>query len=200
MGGCVAPEKTVIVPDRTSAFKDLYGLVVVGRTVDLETLVDFNKLLRLPRRSLLGSTTLAVFQFSYPLLRRLRRREAVTLKWKDRSFRVWVEEEQEVWIPDCLGSEDFEFGEDGSLLHSSPVCRLVIFGGEEVDGTFQSNESPVIEESLVGKGGSSHADSPMHVAGVNHNSGGMFEEDVGLPRDPPPLQSNLPVVGQSCRI
>ncbi|KAM0070474.1 putative RNA recognition motif domain, nucleotide-binding alpha-beta plait domain superfamily [Helianthus debilis subsp. tardiflorus] len=38
-------EKVVVVPDRTVAFSDLVGKAVVGRTVDLETLVDFNRLL-----------------------------------------------------------------------------------------------------------------------------------------------------------
>ncbi|MFS7977031.1 hypothetical protein Hanom_Chr10g00899431 [Helianthus anomalus] len=40
-------EKCIIVPDRTSAFEDLYGIAVVGRTVDLEALVDFDKLLKI---------------------------------------------------------------------------------------------------------------------------------------------------------
>ncbi|KAF5763710.1 hypothetical protein HanXRQr2_Chr15g0683551 [Helianthus annuus] len=40
-------EKVLVVPDRTVAFKELLGLAVVGKTVDLETLVDFDRLLRI---------------------------------------------------------------------------------------------------------------------------------------------------------
>ncbi|KAJ0780408.1 putative RNA-directed DNA polymerase [Helianthus annuus] len=36
-------EKTIVVPDRSGAFKDLFGLALVGRTKNLETLVDFDK-------------------------------------------------------------------------------------------------------------------------------------------------------------
>ncbi|KAJ0657265.1 hypothetical protein HanLR1_Chr14g0545051 [Helianthus annuus] len=41
--------KVLVVSDRTSTFKDFYGVSVVGRTVDLETLVDFDKLLRIAK-------------------------------------------------------------------------------------------------------------------------------------------------------
>ncbi|KAF5816924.1 hypothetical protein HanRHA438_Chr02g0048261 [Helianthus annuus] len=177
--GSVASEKTIIVPDRTSAFKELYGLAVVGRTVDLETLVDFNKLLKIAKTefsrlhylgglSVLisfadeasakrfldsrgvwgpwfnklemwggqslplervawlkligiplhlldmdvlmkvgelfgkvlhipkisdGEQDLSIFRVGVLAEEASRIREAVTLKWKNRSFRVWVEEE-----------------------------------------------------------------------------------------------------------
>ncbi|KAJ0712825.1 putative RNA recognition motif domain, nucleotide-binding alpha-beta plait domain superfamily [Helianthus annuus] len=42
-------EQTVIVPDRTSAFQELAGLALVGRTVNLETLVDFDRLLNIAK-------------------------------------------------------------------------------------------------------------------------------------------------------
>ncbi|KAM0049545.1 putative RNA recognition motif domain, nucleotide-binding alpha-beta plait domain superfamily [Helianthus debilis subsp. tardiflorus] len=44
-------EKSIVVPDRTGAFNDLIGMALVGRTVDLETLVDFDKLLRIAKLS-----------------------------------------------------------------------------------------------------------------------------------------------------
>ncbi|KAM0020932.1 hypothetical protein Hdeb2414_s0024g00644861 [Helianthus debilis subsp. tardiflorus] len=40
-------EKSVVVPDRKVAFNELRGLAVVGRTVDLEPMVDFDRLLQL---------------------------------------------------------------------------------------------------------------------------------------------------------
>ncbi|KAM0031785.1 hypothetical protein Hdeb2414_s0017g00512991 [Helianthus debilis subsp. tardiflorus] len=42
-------EKSIVVPDRTGAFSNLSGLALVGRTVDLETLVDFDRLLRIAK-------------------------------------------------------------------------------------------------------------------------------------------------------
>ncbi|KAM0062145.1 putative RNA recognition motif domain, nucleotide-binding alpha-beta plait domain superfamily [Helianthus debilis subsp. tardiflorus] len=39
------PKKELVVPDRTVAFSELFGKAVVRRTVDLETLVDFDRLL-----------------------------------------------------------------------------------------------------------------------------------------------------------
>ncbi|KAJ0669542.1 hypothetical protein HanPI659440_Chr17g0702331 [Helianthus annuus] len=206
-------EKSLIVPDRTGAFKDLHEVAVVGRTVDLETLVDFDKLLRIAKISasniqyLGGLSILSSFGeksatskfldsrkiwgpwFSkldvwsgqcLPLERVAwlrvvgiplhlfdpetltgigelfgkvlyapkgleedadlsgcrvgvlvgevkRIKESVTLKWKERSFRVWVEEEQEGWVPDCLeqeGSVDCSDQECSSPLCSSPVVRM----------------------------------------------------------------------------
>ncbi|KAJ0544053.1 putative RNA recognition motif domain, nucleotide-binding alpha-beta plait domain superfamily [Helianthus annuus] len=38
-------EKYVVVPDRTSAFSSMFGLALVGRVVNLETLVDMDRLL-----------------------------------------------------------------------------------------------------------------------------------------------------------
>ncbi|KAJ0571130.1 putative RNA recognition motif domain, nucleotide-binding alpha-beta plait domain superfamily [Helianthus annuus] len=48
VGNAVA-EKMVVVPDRMSAYKELHGLAVVGRTTDLETLVDFNRLMKIAK-------------------------------------------------------------------------------------------------------------------------------------------------------
>ncbi|KAJ0503100.1 hypothetical protein HanHA300_Chr11g0420411 [Helianthus annuus] len=42
-------ERSVVVPDKMAAFEELRGLGVVGRIVDLETLVDFDKLLRIAK-------------------------------------------------------------------------------------------------------------------------------------------------------
>ncbi|KAJ0561082.1 hypothetical protein HanHA300_Chr06g0218811 [Helianthus annuus] len=46
-GDKVEAEFTVVVAESSSAFLDLYGKAVVGRTVDLETLVDFDRLLNI---------------------------------------------------------------------------------------------------------------------------------------------------------
>ncbi|KAJ0593536.1 putative RNA recognition motif domain, nucleotide-binding alpha-beta plait domain superfamily [Helianthus annuus] len=41
--------KSIVAPDRTEAFSDLYDTAVIGRTVNLETLVDFDKLMRIAK-------------------------------------------------------------------------------------------------------------------------------------------------------
>ncbi|KAF5777080.1 putative RNA recognition motif domain, nucleotide-binding alpha-beta plait domain superfamily [Helianthus annuus] len=48
MADCTV-SKVLIVPDRTLAFKEFFGVAVVERTVDLETLVDLDKLLRIAK-------------------------------------------------------------------------------------------------------------------------------------------------------
>ncbi|KAF5787418.1 hypothetical protein HanXRQr2_Chr10g0452521 [Helianthus annuus] len=50
-------ERFIVVPDRSGAFKNLHGLALVGRTKNLEILVDFDKLLRIV------NITVAHFQY-----------------------------------------------------------------------------------------------------------------------------------------
>ncbi|KAM0003499.1 putative RNA recognition motif domain, nucleotide-binding alpha-beta plait domain superfamily [Helianthus debilis subsp. tardiflorus] len=45
----VSKEKMVVVSDRLSTFKEVIGSVVIGRTTDLETLVDLDKLFRIAK-------------------------------------------------------------------------------------------------------------------------------------------------------
>ncbi|KAF5778507.1 hypothetical protein HanXRQr2_Chr12g0548331 [Helianthus annuus] len=57
--------KSIVMPDKTGAFKELFRISVVGRTVDLETLVDFDRLLwiakiRFSRIQYLGGLTILV--------------------------------------------------------------------------------------------------------------------------------------------
>ncbi|KAJ0485317.1 putative RNA recognition motif domain, nucleotide-binding alpha-beta plait domain superfamily [Helianthus annuus] len=41
--------KSVVVPDRTATFRDLWGVAMVAKSVDLETLVDLNRLFRIAK-------------------------------------------------------------------------------------------------------------------------------------------------------
>ncbi|KAJ0610320.1 hypothetical protein HanHA300_Chr01g0002491 [Helianthus annuus] len=213
------------------AFEELRGLAVVGRTVNLETLVDFDKLLRIAKigfkniQYLGGLTILVSFENSegarsflssrkvwdpwfsklesweghaLPLERVVwlkisgvplhllnpeildmvggvfgkvlhvkksfleekdlsvtrvavlageanRVREMIKVVWKDRSFRVWVEEEPEDWIPDCLRFE--EVSVDGSLSPNSvePVANTA--------GSSPLASSPVVVCSKMGSRG-----------------------------------------------
>ncbi|KAF5773317.1 hypothetical protein HanRHA438_Chr13g0597921 [Helianthus annuus] len=250
MGAGADGSKVLILPDRTSAFVEHIGSSVVGRTVDIETLVDFDKLLRIAkidcsRIQYVGGLSLLIsFRDKDSANRFLDSREvwdpwfsklevwkgqslpfervawlkihgiplhlletdvlrqvgdlfgkvlhcpgtldddsdlslvrvgvlvgeaqsfrcSVTLQWKDKYFRLWVEEEQEAWVPDCLnGTIGPSFVMDSnSPAMSSPIGRMSEEGGEEVKesgGDTGGEKSPRVE------GGCSHA-----------NEGSMHEE------------------------
>ncbi|KAJ0639185.1 putative RNA-binding domain superfamily [Helianthus annuus] len=246
--GVVSYVKSVIVPDRTSAFKDLVGSAVIGRMVDLETLVDFDKLLSIAKvevakfQYLGGLSTIISFQDSVaankflearniwgPWFSKLepwggqslpmervawlslhsiplhllesdvlsqvgelfgivlhvpevlrencdlsvfkigvlvgevqRIREVVSLKWKDRSFRVWVQEDKDVWVPDSLEGEFFGTLASGSPLKSPPMVEVADPESGE-DGEFQKMEGVEnAEESHVNVADSPEVDCAMH--------------------------------------
>ncbi|KAJ0862986.1 hypothetical protein HanPSC8_Chr12g0524671 [Helianthus annuus] len=239
-GGSYVAGKSVIVPDRMAAFNEVVGLAVVGRTVDLETLVDLDKLMRIGKvpfskiQYLGGLSTLITFADgdsmgsflkarviwgtwfskleewkgqSLPLERvawlnlhgiplhlfceevvsivgdlfgkvlhipkclddnhdlsvvsvgvlageASRIGEAVTIGWKGRNFRIWVEEEMEAWVPDYLnyGSDECPASSSDSPVMSSPV------GVVNVEGSKSVGSQGEMEESLVGDVRCSHAD------------------------------------------
>ncbi|KAJ0759799.1 putative RNA recognition motif domain, nucleotide-binding alpha-beta plait domain superfamily [Helianthus annuus] len=212
MDGCsgsASGNRVLVVPDRTSAFKDSFGVSVVGRTVDLETLVDFDKLLRIAkvpysRIQYLGGLSLLisfvdeaaakcflenrdvwgpwftkvevwkgqtlpmervawlrlvgiplqlldidVFSLIGGLFGKVlhypksldddldlslvrvgvlageasRIKEVISLSWKNKSFRILVEEELDAWVLDCLGYSVINLQSPGSEspMMSSPV-------------------------------------------------------------------------------
>ncbi|KAJ0704417.1 hypothetical protein HanPI659440_Chr14g0562471 [Helianthus annuus] len=275
-----AGEKSVVVPDRMVAFKESFGLAVVGRTVNLETLVDFHRLLRIAkieyyRIQYLGGLSIlvsfsdgeAASRFlesreiwnpwfskleawggqSLPLERvaclklcgiplhliesdvlklvgelfskvihvpesleedkdlsffrigvlageAQRIREFVSLKWKNISFRVWVEEEQEIWVPDCLVGQDGSSSGGGSAEQSSPVGNLGDSGGVGVEGSQKVEGWEGIDESPVEIVGIPHNDTPMHE--VVFNVGGGAEVNGGGPsRDDEGIKDGNPFVG-----
>ncbi|MFS8027356.1 hypothetical protein Hanom_Chr16g01497761 [Helianthus anomalus] len=195
-------EKTIVVPDRLVAFDVLRGRAVVGRTVDLETLVDFAKLLRIAKisveniqylgglsilisfgdnagasaflnarkvwepwfskveiwggqggfgkvlhvmKSLVEEKDLSLSRVAVLAGEASRIREKMKLVWKDRVFRVWVEEELEDWVPDCLGGHRAEYSPGVSLDAESPVdCN---------GGSSPLASSPVVGFSGLGNRG-----------------------------------------------
>ncbi|KAJ0466628.1 putative RNA recognition motif domain, nucleotide-binding alpha-beta plait domain superfamily [Helianthus annuus] len=223
------PSKYVVVPDKLVAFNSLFGLSLVGRVVDLETLVDFDRLLRIAKvvvanvqylggLSILISFHDAVSASSFleskvvwgPWFSRLdvwngqslplervawlrligiplhlfepdvmtqvgelfgkvlhvpkmveedldlsvcsvavligevgRISDVISLRWNRKCYRIGVEEEQQVWIPDCLGAAGIN---ESKASESSPVVDLPCSGSEG------SEESPVkVGEGVVGE-------------------------------------------------
>ncbi|KAJ0725403.1 hypothetical protein HanPI659440_Chr12g0458331 [Helianthus annuus] len=102
--------------------------------------------------------------------------DAVSLRWNSKSYRIGVEEEQQVWIPDCLGVS----GPNGSnASESSPVVDLQCSGSEG------SEESSVkigegVDGETIGKNMEPPhvASFPMHEA---REGGGGHDFEVRFP-------------------
>ncbi|KAM0028546.1 hypothetical protein Hdeb2414_s0018g00515171 [Helianthus debilis subsp. tardiflorus] len=248
--GSVPGNKVVVVPDRTAAFKEFFGISVVGRTVNLETLVDFDKLLRIAnvpysRIQYLGGLFLLisfvdvasansflenrdvwgpwfskveawkgqslpmervawlrligiplhlldadVFSLIGDLFGKVlhypkcldddhdlslvrvgvlageacRIKEVVSVTWKNRNFRVLVEEELDAWVPDCLGFSIIHSHSSGSdsSLNSSPVVSMSESVNVDEVGTGRPGKSGEDVSSPIYEMGNSHADgNPM---------------------------------------
>ncbi|KAJ0752884.1 putative RNA recognition motif domain, nucleotide-binding alpha-beta plait domain superfamily [Helianthus annuus] len=266
LADCFA-RKVLVVPDRTLAFKELFGLAVVGRTVDLETLVDFDKLLRIAkvpfsRIQYLGGLSILVsfgnaasadkflasrdvwnpwfskleaskgqslslervawlnihgiplhlleadvfkqvgVQFGKVLhvpdgieedqdlsLVRVgvlageaqRINEVVSLNGKNRFFRVWVEEEKEAWLPECLASSlDSQFPSgSGSPMMSSPVGGVPVGGLGEDEELGPAGVKEGVEESPREEERSFHENiGSMHVEREIDGMGVFKEKSV----------------------
>ncbi|KAL9999338.1 putative RNA recognition motif domain, nucleotide-binding alpha-beta plait domain superfamily [Helianthus debilis subsp. tardiflorus] len=241
--------KSIVVPDRTVAFKELFGLALIGKVVNLETLVDFDRLLKIAKvvvaniqyigglslllsfhdvdsanrfldakgvwgpwfnkldvwggqsfpservswlkicgipLHLLSSAVMAqvaelfgkvvhipkfseedqdlsVCRIGVLIGEAERINESISINWKNRVYRVWVEEDRNDWIPDCLSSDGSWKSEDESPALSSPVVEADISGG-------MGNVEAVHGDSGMEAGGSPgtngyvpYADSPtMH--------------------------------------
>ncbi|KAF5822559.1 hypothetical protein HanXRQr2_Chr01g0028021 [Helianthus annuus] len=242
-------EKSIVVPDKTGAFNDLFGMALVGRTVDLETLVDFDKLLRIAKLSvanlqylgglsllisfsdadsakvfmdakkvwgpwfskldywsgqslplervawlklcgiplhLLDPVVLGLVGDSFGKLLHVpklyeedldlstvrvgvlvgssgRIKEEVSLRWKDRSFRIWVEEDSDVWVPDFLDRDVDSDLVDDSSPEFSPVDDTVS-GSGEMEGLQSSEFGVPVEETPNNVGPIPHTfNSPSRV-------------------------------------
>ncbi|KAJ0626441.1 putative RNA recognition motif domain, nucleotide-binding alpha-beta plait domain superfamily [Helianthus annuus] len=243
-------EKSVVVPDRTGAFGYLSGLALVGRTVDLETLVDFDRLLRISKtivaniQYLGGLSLLVTFHDEASVRGFLDRREVwepwftkldpwcgqtlplervawlklngiplhlfdadvmglvgglfgkvlhvpkyfeedqdlsyscvgvlvgtadpisegVSLRWKNRSFRIWVEEDSKPWVPDCLGSANEKKSEDGTSDVSPPVVSSPGLVDRTVGGSQSAGlEGGAMEPQRVNAVFPHAVPTPMHV-------------------------------------
>ncbi|KAJ0877858.1 putative RNA recognition motif domain, nucleotide-binding alpha-beta plait domain superfamily [Helianthus annuus] len=250
--------KSIVAPDRTEAFSDLYDIAVIGRTVNLETLVDFDKLMRIAkvdfsRIQYLGGLTILISFLDKSAARRFldaknlwepwftkleawrgqslhlervawlklsgiplhlldtdflsqigalfgkvlhvpkgleeeqdlsvcrvgilageanRINEVVKVKWKNRLFRTWVEEELDDWIPDCLGVPIRAFSDISSPMASSPVIGNSFAGNKEPEGSQQEFEGAGGGGVSVNDAGDSHdVEVPMHEDRENVGAG-----------------------------
>ncbi|KAF5774675.1 hypothetical protein HanRHA438_Chr13g0613941 [Helianthus annuus] len=241
-------EKLVVIPDRVSAFSKKVGSVVIGKTVDLETLVDMDKLLRIAKvkydriqylgglfifivfmdseaaDKFLGASEvwgpwfskleawgghilpmervawlslhginvnlldhevlvqigelfgkvlfapnelgvdsdLSVFKIGVLAGEVHRISDVVSLKWKDKTFRIWVDEDQDPWVPDCLNRSEWSTSVDNSPVMSSPVCAQEKSGEESVGWSQKLDGEKEDEQPAVNVGAPLEGDIPMH--------------------------------------
>ncbi|KAM0017660.1 hypothetical protein Hdeb2414_s0027g00690551 [Helianthus debilis subsp. tardiflorus] len=221
-------EKVIVVPDRTGAFNNLVGVALVGRTVDLETLVDFDRLLKIAKLTVANFQYLGIWSpwFSkldpwrgqtLPLERvawlklsgipihlfysevmgqigelfgkilhvpkffeeeqdlSIARvgvlvgssnsiKEEVSLRWRDRTFRVWVEEDQEIWVPDCFGRDDCSELLNMKSSETTPDVDMQDSGTGEKEENQPSDAGGEAEEPQAPNVTFPHVDlSPGHV-------------------------------------
>ncbi|KAM0008617.1 hypothetical protein Hdeb2414_s0108g00796761 [Helianthus debilis subsp. tardiflorus] len=227
-GSCSGPGKYVVVPDKTGAFTSLFGVALVGRVVNLETLVDFDKLLIIAKvfvaniQYLGGLSLLISFHderaakkfldskvvwgpwFSrldtwsgqtFPLervawLRMIgiplhlfepdvmvqigeqfgkvlhapkfveedldvsvcsvgdsgRINDSISLIWNKKSYRIWVYEEHEVWVPDCLDSSG---SIDSRPVTSSPVVNVQYSGSGDNEEPLEKGDRGKMKSLMV---------------------------------------------------
>ncbi|KAF5804385.1 hypothetical protein HanRHA438_Chr05g0205911 [Helianthus annuus] len=95
--------------------------------------------------------------------------ESVSLVWKNRKFKVWIVEDNDVWIPDCMGVVGLKFANPAEEFKSpSPVAAPV-----EVDQVVDIQKSPEVsgevEESLLHGDEYSAAAQPVMGVGPESN-------------------------------
>ncbi|KAJ0663423.1 putative RNA recognition motif domain, nucleotide-binding alpha-beta plait domain superfamily [Helianthus annuus] len=241
--------RSIVVPDRTEALKELFGLALIGKVVNLETLVDFDRLLRIAKvvvaniqyigglslllsfhdvdsanrfleakgvwgpwfnkldvwggqslpservawlkicgtplhllspavlsqvADLYGKVVhvpkvseedrdLSVCRVGVLLGEAERINEAISINWKNRVYRVWVEEDRNDWIPDCLNSDGSWISEEESPAVSSPVVDVDTSGGMGNVEVVHGDSGMEVGGSLDANGSVPHANSPtMH--------------------------------------
>ncbi|KAF5788561.1 putative RNA recognition motif domain, nucleotide-binding alpha-beta plait domain superfamily [Helianthus annuus] len=160
VGGRRNSVKSIVVPDSSGAFKELNGNAVVGRTVDLETLVDFDRLMRIAKIAFSRIQYLGVLAGEANRIK-----EEVSLKWKNRSFRIWMEEELNDWVPDCLGVPFSPSSEGSLMMNSLPDEDDPVFGNG-------GSEKPREEVEEVGE-----TQRPMVNGNVSHATGACMQEE-----------------------
>ncbi|KAF5762238.1 hypothetical protein HanXRQr2_Chr16g0774401 [Helianthus annuus] len=103
--------------------------------------------------------------------------EVVTVRWKSRLYRIWVEEELDVWNPDCLGVPVRSMSDTSSPMMSSPVIGNAFSGSKDPKGPQQECEGVGGGVDSVNEAEVSHAmEIPMH---GESEKDGASEKEVG---------------------
>ncbi|MFS7954961.1 hypothetical protein Hanom_Chr07g00636831 [Helianthus anomalus] len=100
---------------------------------------------------------------------------SVKIFWNKKSYRIWVEEELEVWVPDCLHSSR---SDDAGPVSSSPVVNMQSSGRGGYEESLERGENGEAEE-FVGINVDSPNASPVPMQ-EERESGRGLEEHVGL--------------------
>ncbi|KAM0039372.1 hypothetical protein Hdeb2414_s0012g00381331 [Helianthus debilis subsp. tardiflorus] len=260
-------EKAVVIPDRVEAFKDRYGLAVVGRTVNLETLVDIDRLLNIAKvvvanvQYLGGLSLLISFHDEESMKAFLDRKniwelwfskldpwkgqtlplervawlklvgiplhvmdadvlsqvgdrfgkvihvpkafeedqdlsfirvgvlvgnsrkinDEVVLRWRNRTFRIGIEEDQEVWVPDYARRMSESVHVDSPSSEFSPVDNVQSSGEVEV-GVPHTSEGLGAEEKSPEERGSGGSGSHAEGDEVHGEHGVLFCLLLSIPR------------------
>ncbi|MFS7923077.1 hypothetical protein Hanom_Chr03g00256561 [Helianthus anomalus] len=122
-------ERTIKISEDVKAFHFLYGRALIGRTIDLSILTKMDRnLLEVgfggmeihyvgvgfsfePRIQPahfsiddgdLSSTCVGVLVGNGKVIN-----ESVSITWKDRRFKVWIVEVNDIWVPECMGIVGF---------------------------------------------------------------------------------------------
>ncbi|KAF5759509.1 hypothetical protein HanXRQr2_Chr16g0742111 [Helianthus annuus] len=112
---------------------------------------EFGKVLHVPK-SFGGEKDLSMGRNGVLVGEVERIKEFVSIRWKNRRFRILVEEELDVWVPDCLGVVVGSSPAGSSPLVSSPV-------GRPVDSGFPEGRFVEDEETCMGGGAIGNDDS-----------------------------------------
>ncbi|KAJ0530805.1 hypothetical protein HanOQP8_Chr10g0374831 [Helianthus annuus] len=92
--------------------------------------------------------------------------EEVEVKWKDKSFRIWVEEDPVEWVPDCFSRVSDSDSEAASASESTPVEGMQVSEDEEFVAAQGAGGGGEDEKSPEFTGSCSKADPP-NVHGEN---------------------------------
>ncbi|KAJ0488357.1 hypothetical protein HanHA300_Chr12g0432011 [Helianthus annuus] len=84
-------------------------------------------------------------------------KEVVNLKWKDKSYQVWVSEVNDVWIPECMGVVGLKNNvSTEESTHQSSEFSPVVGGSGKVAGSDKSMEDEEAEQQAGLHGNFNH--------------------------------------------
>ncbi|KAF5769330.1 hypothetical protein HanRHA438_Chr14g0657581 [Helianthus annuus] len=133
-----------------------------GQTLPLER-VAWLKMSGIPLH-LFDSEDLSVSKVGVLVGSSNRIKEEASLRWRDRTFRVWVEEDQEIWVPDCFDRDDCSEESEMKSSETTPVDCMQVSGTGEKEENQASDAGGEAEEPHAPNGTSPHVDmSPGHV-------------------------------------